>query len=64
MDAADLLLVNLQDLTHAAVLSVGGVGTRVFERQAVLEDPLVGGVEVGDELLRPDDEDDVRRAQA
>ena len=59
MDAAGILLVDLEDLADAAVLPVGGVGAGVFERQAVLDDPLVGGFQAGDELLRADDEDDV-----
>jgi hypothetical protein len=49
--------VDLEDLSDAAVLPVGGVGAGVFERQAVVDDPLLGGLQAGDELLRTDDED-------
>ncbi len=62
MDATGILLVDLEDLADAAVDAVGGVGACVLERQAVLDDALVGCLEIGLELLRPDDEDDVGRA--
>src|SRR5580704_17605232 len=58
-DPAGLLLVDLQDLPHEAVLPVGGDRAGVFQDQAVLVDPLVRGLQGGDELLRADDEDDV-----
>ena len=59
MDAAGVLLVDLENLSDAAVLPVGGVGAGVLEWQAVLEDPLARRFQAGDELLRADDEDDV-----
>ena len=64
MDPAGQLLVDLQDLPDLAVLPVGGLRAGVFQRQAVLVDPLVRGLQGGDELLRAGDEDDVGRAQA
>ena len=51
MDAAGVLLVDLEDLSDAAVLPVGGIGASVFEFQAVLDDPLVRRFQVGDELV-------------
>ena len=59
MDAAGILLVDLEDLADPAVLPVGGVGAGVLEWQAVLVDPFACRFGVGDELLRADDEDDV-----
>ena len=60
MDPAGILLVDLEDLADAAVLPVRGIGAGVLEwRKAVLDDPLVRRFQVGDELLRADDEDDV-----
>jgi hypothetical protein len=38
MDAAGVFLVDLEDLSDAAVLPIGGEGAGVFERQAVLVD--------------------------
>ena len=64
MDAAGVLLVDLEDLADPAVLPVGGIRTGVFERQAVLDDSLMRLFEAVDELLRADDEDDVGRTQA
>ena len=54
MDSAGQLLVDLQDLADAAVLSVGRLRADVLELQAVLVDPLVGGAQGGDELLGAD----------
>src|SRR6516225_205170 len=59
VDAAGQLLVDLQDFPHLAVLPVGGLRAGVFELEAVLVDPLVRGLQRGDELLRAGDEDDV-----
>ena len=59
MDPAGILLVDLEHLADAAVLPVRRIGAGVFERKAVLDDPLVRRFQVGDELLRTDDEDDV-----
>jgi hypothetical protein len=61
VDAARVLLVDLEDLADAAVLPVGGVGAGVLERQAVFGDPLARLVQAGDELLGADDEDDMGR---
>jgi hypothetical protein len=55
VDAAGILLVDLENLADAAVLPVGGVRAGVFEPQAVLDDPLVCRLEGGDELLEADD---------
>ena len=41
MDAAGQLLVDLQNLPHLAVLPVGGLRSGIFQRQAVLVNPLV-----------------------
>ena len=43
MDAAGQFLVDLEDLPDLAVLPLGGLRAGVFQRQAVLVDPLVGG---------------------
>src|SRR5215471_1227709 len=59
MDAAGQFLVDLQDLPDLAVLPVGGDRAGVFKHQAVPVDPLTRGLEGGDELVRPGDEDDV-----
>src|SRR4051794_9979395 len=59
VDAAGILLVDLEDLSDAAVLPIRGVGSSVLEFQAVLVDPLAGRFQVGHELLRADDEDHV-----
>jgi hypothetical protein len=59
VDAAGVLLVDLEDLSDAAVLPVGRVGAGVLEWEAVLDDPLVRRLQAGHELLRSDDEDDV-----
>jgi hypothetical protein len=62
VDAAGQFLVDLEHLPDVAVLPVGGLRAGVLEFQAVLVDPLAGRVQVGDDLLRADDEDDVGRA--
>ena len=62
MDAAWLLLVDLEDLAERAVLPVGSEGAGVLERQAGLEDPLACRFRGGDELLRADGEDHAGRA--
>src|SRR5437016_9513497 len=59
VDAAGILLVDLEDLADAAVHPVGGDRAGVLEFQAVLEDPLARRFQVGHELLRADDEDHV-----
>ena len=64
VDAAGLLLVDLEDLADVAVHAVGGDRAGVFEFQAVLVDPLARCAQVGNELLRTDDEDDVGGTQA
>src|ERR1700722_2710603 len=62
VDPARQFLVDLEHLADVAVLPVGGLRAGVLELQAVLIDTLVGRIQVGDELLRADDEDDVGRA--
>jgi len=42
VDAAGVLLVDLEDLSHTAIHAVGGKGAGVLEREAVLVDPLAG----------------------
>jgi hypothetical protein len=64
VDASGILLVDLEDLSDAAVLTVRSVGSSVLELEAVLEDPLVRRFQVGHELLRSDDEDHVGGPQA
>ena len=64
MDAAGQFLVDLQDLPELAVLLVGGLRAGVFQRQAVLIDPLVRRCQRGHELLRADHEDHVGAPQA
>src|SRR3989440_13016317 len=59
VDAAGQFLVDLQDLADLTVLPVGGLRAGVLQRQAVLVDPLVGGLQRGDELVRADDKDDI-----
>src|SRR5450755_2108729 len=59
VDAAGQFLVDLEDLPDLAVLPVGGLRAGVFQRQAVLIDPLVRRCQRGHELLRADDEDDI-----
>ena len=44
------------------MLSVGRLCAGVFQRQAVLIDPLVRGFQGGHQLLRADHEDDIGRA--
>src|SRR6266511_4898283 len=56
VDAAGGLLVDLENLPDPAVLPIDGERSRVFERPAVLVDPLPCCLRVGYELLRPDDE--------
>src|SRR6476646_9847442 len=60
VDPAGQFLVDLEDLPDVAVLTVGGSGARVFELEAVLEDPLPCRVEGRDELLRADAKDHIR----
>src|SRR6266480_2050084 len=60
VDAAGEFLVDLENLSDVAVLPVGGVRPRILEGETVLDDPLTGLLRVGDELLRADNEDDVR----
>jgi hypothetical protein len=62
VDTAGQFLVDLEDLAHLAVLPVGGLRAGVFQRQAVLVDPLVRCLQARDQLLRADDEDYVGRA--
>src|SRR5437588_6384611 len=62
MDASGILLVDLENLSDAAVLPVRSVGSSVLELQAVLDDPLARRFKVGHELLRADDEDHVAGA--
>ncbi len=62
MDAARILLVDLEDLADAAVLPVNGEGAGVLEFEAVLVDPLVRGLQVGNEFLCAHDEDHVGSA--
>src|SRR5207249_42260 len=62
VDAAGDFLVDLENLPDLGVLPVGGERPRILERQAVLIDPLACLLRAGDELLRADDEDDVRGA--
>ena len=52
MNAAGILLVDLEDLADAAVLSVGGECAGILELEAMLVDPLVRRIKVGHELLR------------
>src|SRR5580658_3732211 len=59
VDAAGQLLMDLEDLPDVAVLPVGGLRPGVLELQAVLVDPLPGGLDGGDDLLRASHEDDV-----
>src|SRR5881397_500395 len=59
VDAAGVFLVDLEDLSDAAVLPVGGIGAGVLELEAVLDDPLARRFQARDELLRAHDEDDV-----
>src|SRR5207247_9468060 len=59
VDASGILLVDLEDLAEAAVLTVRSVGSSVLEFQAVLDDPLARRFRGGHELLRADDEDHV-----
>ena len=47
-----------EDLPDLAVLSVGRLCAGVFQRQAVLIDPLVRGFQGAHQLLRADHEDD------
>ena len=46
MDTAGQFLVDLQNLSHRAVLPVGSDRPGVFQYQAVLVDPLVRGRQV------------------
>lgn len=64
MDAAGQFLVDLRDLPDLAVLLVGGLRAGVFQRQAVLIDPLVRRCQRGHEPLRADHEDHVGAPQA
>jgi hypothetical protein len=64
VDGAGQFLVDLQDLPDLAVLLVGGLRAGVFQRQAVLIDPLVRRCQRGHELLRADHEDHVGAPQA
>ena len=64
VDASGELLVDLEDLADEAVLSVGGIRPSVLKFQAVPVDPLVCGVQGGDEFLRANEEDDVGGTQA
>ena len=64
MDVAGRFLVDFQDLPNLAVVAVGGLGAGIIQLEAVLEDPLVRGLQGGDELLRASHEDDVGRLQA
>src|SRR5207244_9984912 len=52
VDAARILLVDLENLSDAAVLPVRSVGSSVLEFQAVLDDPLARRFQGGHELLR------------
>ena len=61
MDAAGILLVDLEDLADPAVHPVDLAGAGILELEAVLVDPLVCRFEVWDELLGADDEDDLGR---
>ena len=51
MDAAGKLLVDFLNLPDLAVLAVGGLGAGIFQLQAVPVDPLVRGLQGGNELL-------------
>src|SRR4029453_8240995 len=59
VDTAGIFLVDLEDLSDAAVLPVGSVRAGVLELEAVLVDPLARRFHAGYELLCADDEDDV-----
>src|SRR5258706_255450 len=50
-----------QELPGLAVLPVGGLRAGVFQRQAVLIDPLVRRCQCGHELLRADNKDHIGR---
>jgi hypothetical protein len=53
VDAAGQFLVDLEDLPDLAVLPVGGLRAVVFQRQAVLIDPLVRRASVGTSFCAP-----------
>src|SRR5262245_16047965 len=59
VDAAGVLLLDLEDLSDAAVHAVGGERAGVLQFQAVLVDALARRFDRGHELLRADGEDDV-----
>jgi hypothetical protein len=61
VDAAGQFLVDLEDLPDLAVLSVGRLCAGVFQRQAVLIDPLVCGFQGGTSFWAGH-EDDIGRA--
>jgi hypothetical protein len=54
VDPAGQFLMDLEDLPDLAVLSAGRLCAGVFQRQAVLIDPLVRGFQGGHQLLRAD----------
>src|SRR5207253_2460717 len=48
VDAAGVLLVDLENLSDLAVLAVGGVRPCIREGETVLDDPLTGLLRAGD----------------
>src|SRR6267378_6817608 len=56
--SVDDLAIDDEDLVHGAVYAVSGFRARVFERERVLVDPAEALLEIGHDLLCPDDEDD------
>ena len=62
MRPGDVLAVDDEDLVHAAVHAIRRLGAGILEREDVLVDPAEALLEVGDDLLRPDDEDDAAGA--
>jgi hypothetical protein len=59
VDAVGHLVADLECLADQAVPSVGGERAGVFKHKAVRVDAVPRGFQGGDELLGPDDEDDV-----
>src|SRR5688500_4183089 len=56
--AGNDLAIDHEDLVHAAVNAVRGLGARVLQREGVLVDAAETLLQVGHDLLRPGDEDD------
>src|ERR1700682_4129084 len=55
-------LVDNQEVIYSAGNAVGLPGPQVLKRKAVLVDASQSGVEIGDDLLPPDNEDDMTRS--